>query len=216
MKKFVGLFSVISLGAMLAACNSNPEKTVYDHLEAGVEEESAYTENQSSLQEAEEQEQQWYEEVIELGMDEYDEIVSLTDQLIASVDQRRDFLAEEKKGIDAGYEEATKAEPEIESIENEEAKAHAEEVQEAIEQRYERYQSLHDLYAESLDLDQTLYELLAQEDLNVEELEHHIDQVNNKYDELKEATDQFNQQTDTYNQAKRAFYESADLNVTFD
>ncbi|MCM2674870.1 YkyA family protein [Alkalicoccobacillus plakortidis] len=215
MKKIVGLLSVVSLGAMLAACSTDPEQTVYDHFEAAVEEESVFAEQQSLLQEAEQQEQGWYEEVIELGMDEYDSIVSLTDQLLESVETRRELLEEEKKGIEAGYEEASKAEAEFESIDNEETRNLANDVQEAMDNRYESYTTLNGLYAESLDLDEQLYQLLGQEDLDVSELEDQIEQVNSKYQEITDATEQFNSLTDTYNQTKRTFYESADLDVTF-
>ncbi|MDQ0206504.1 YkyA family protein [Alkalicoccobacillus murimartini] len=215
MKKMIGMLSAVSLGVVLTACSSNPEETIHTHFETAVEEEAVFAEQQAPLQEAEQQEQTWYDEIIELGMDDFDSIVTLTNQALESVETRREMIEDEKAGIEAGYEEASKAESEFENIENEDTRNLASDVQEAMDNRYESYNTLYSLYEESLDLDQQLYELLGQEDLDVSQLEEQIELVNEKYNEITEATETFNSHTDTYNEAKKSFYESADLDVEF-
>ncbi|TSB45308.1 YkyA family protein [Alkalicoccobacillus porphyridii] len=215
MKRPIQVMSVISLGMLLTACSTNPEETIYNHFEAAVEEESVFAEQQSQLQQAEEQEQEWYEEIILLGMDEYDTIVSLTEQAQESIEHRRELLEEERAGIEAGYEEASQAQDEFDSLEDQETRDLAEQVQEAMETRYESYDSIYSHYSESLDLDFELFQLLAQEDLNIDELEEQIEKVNEKYSQITEATEEFNNQTDTYNELKKSFYEAAGLDIEY-
>ncbi len=85
-----------------------------------------------------------------------------------------------------------------------------------MDNRYASYQDLHTIYEESLDLDEQLYEMLKDEELDAETLTAHIEETNQKYEERREATEQFNEYTTAYNDAKRAFYEASDLEVRFE
>lgn len=184
--------------------------------EAAEIENEGFNEQQQPLIDAEEKEAELYQQIVELDMDSFDEIVSLSDEALASVEERRELIASEKESIEDGYSEFEKAVSNFEELEEEELTNRANEMQEAMDNRYESYQALYTVYERSLDLDQQLYDMLKDEELDVDTLTAHIEETNGVYQERDEATNQFNEYTDAYNDAKEAFYEASDLEVRFE
>ncbi|GAF14660.1 LOW QUALITY PROTEIN: lipoprotein [Bacillus sp. JCM 19045] len=214
-KSLLTVFACSTL--LLAACGQTATETIYDHLEEAAEiENEVFNEQQQPLIDAEEKEAELYQQIVELDMDSFDEIVSLSDEALASVEERRELIASEKESIEDGYSEFEKAVSNFEELEEEELTNRANEMQEAMDNRYESYQALYTVYERSLDLDQQLYDMLKDEELDVDTLTAHIEETNGVYQERDEATNQFNEYTDAYNDAKEAFYEASDLEVRFE
>ncbi|GAE28027.1 hypothetical protein JCM9140_4213 [Halalkalibacter wakoensis JCM 9140] len=91
-----------------------------------------------------------------------------------------------------------------------------EELIEAMNDRYNHYQTLYDHYEDAITLDKQLFEMLKDEELTMEILQEQIDEVNEAYEKVSDSKQQFNESTDAYNELKREFYSKAELNVQFD
>ncbi|MFS0808012.1 YkyA family protein [Shouchella sp. 1P01AA] len=214
-KKFIATVAFSSL--FLAARGQTATESIHSSLEEAAEiENEGFDELQQPMLDAEEQEAELYSQIVDLDMDAYDEIVELSDQAIASVNERRELLAEEKESIEEGFSAFEDAVSDFSELEDDNLVDLATNVQEAMDNRYASYQDLHTIYEESLDLDEQLYEMLKDEDLDAETLTAHIEETNQKYEERREATEQFNEYTTAYNDAKREFYEASDLEVSFE
>jgi hypothetical protein len=201
---------------LLTGCGENPAESVYQHLEAAVELEEPFEQQQEPLQKAEMRENELFEEIISLGMDEFEGIVVLAEEAISSINSRESMLLQEKESIEDGYQEFLKIEEQFEDIEGEELSNLLEQLKSTMDERYEYYQQLYVSYNEAISLDKALFEMLKQEDLTMETLQEQIDKVNEKYGSVIEHKEQFNESTDRYNQVKREFYKKAELNVQYD
>lgn len=202
---------------LLSACNFGTSKAeeIYQHLERAVTLEEVFEQQQKPLVELETQEQKLYEQIIPLGMSEFEEIKRLSNEALQIVEQRRERMANEKSSIDAARAEFQLIEPIINEMEEGELKTKAEELYQVMSNRYDAYDTLYERYMNSLELDKTLYEMFQNEELTLDELEAQLDKINTSYSKVKEANDTFNQYTDEYNQIKKEFYNLAELNVVF-
>ncbi|WP_209123690.1 YkyA family protein [Alkalihalobacillus sp. BA299] len=208
----LGVVMVLFLGA----CGSKPAENMYTHLEKAVVLEEVFEQQQEPLVAAEKKEHEIYEQIIKLGMSEFEEIVELSNQAISIVQERRELIDKEKMSIEAGYEEFIKIEPEIENIKEEEIKDHSIKLMETMEDRINSYHVLYDEYEKALNLDEELYIMLQKEDLTIDELQEKIDQINEAYEVVMKAKDEFNEYTEAYNKLKKEFYILAELDVTFE
>ncbi|MED4127449.1 MULTISPECIES: YkyA family protein [Shouchella] len=214
-KRFIATVAFSSL--FLVACGQTATESIHSSLEEAAEiENEGFDEQQQPMMDAEEHEAELYSQIVDLDMDAYDEIVRLADEAIASVGERRELLSNEQESIEEGYNVFENAVADFSELEDENLVDLANDVQEAMDNRYASYQDLHTIYEESLDLDEQLYEMLKDEELDAETLTAHIEETNQKYEERREATEQFNEYTTAYNDAKRAFYEASDLEVRFE
>ncbi len=205
---------VIALG-LLSACGEKPAETVYQHLETAVELEAPFEQQQEPLQQAEQKENELFEQIIALGMDEFEQISSLADEALVSVESRLTMVETEKESIEASYQEFSEIESLVGDAEEEWSSTLAE-LSESMEERYHTYQELYSVYTEALNKDRALFEMLKEEELTMEDLQAQIDQVNESYRDVTEKKEQFNQSTDEYNEMKRSFYEAAELNVRYE
>ncbi|CQR47836.1 Putative cell-wall binding lipoprotein [Paraliobacillus sp. PM-2] len=208
---------VVLLILFISGCSGeSTTEEMYKHLEEAVSLESEFVSQQQPLTELEEEEQTIYQEISKLSMDEFEQITSLADQALDSIEQRMDILEKEKNSIDAAKEEFDKIDPLIEDLEDEQLKKKAKEMKQAMNDRYKAYISLYEAYKTSLNYDQELYQLLKQEELKEDALSEQIEKVNTQYEKVVEANDVFNEKTDVFNNKKRAFYESTDLNISYE
>ncbi|PAE16724.1 hypothetical protein CHH91_08270 [Virgibacillus sp. 7505] len=198
----------------LTACNNaSPEEQVYNHLEETVSLESGYVEQQESLADLEKKEQDLYNEILQLGTDELDQIKSKSQEAIDVIGQRKDALAKEKESLDKAEAEFEEVDSIIDELENDDAKQKAQTLYETMEARYSAYDKLHEAYTKVLDEDNTLYDMFQQDDITQDELTSQIEKINAGYEEIKSANEEFNTQTEAFNEQKQQFYEAAGLNV---
>lgn len=207
---------LVSIGtlAVLTACNDeNPAEFMYEHLEESVSIEMEMADIQEPLQTMEQDELAMYEEMLTIS--DIEDIVPLAEDAIASAEERRSMMEEELEIVERSYEEFNEARDYLDDL-DEEVLPYAEDVMSAMDDRYDHYQELHTSYMASIDLDIELYEMMKDEDVEIETLEEQHDTVNAAYEEISALNDEFNDLTRQYNDRKRDFYEAADLNVTFE
>ncbi|MFB1098388.1 YkyA family protein [Terribacillus sp. JSM ZJ617] len=209
----LGILLMGSAVGLTACNNASPEEQVYNHLEETVSLESGYVEQQESLADLEKKEQDLYNEILQLGTDELDQIKSKSQEAIDVIGQRKDALAKEKESLDKAEAEFEEVDSIIDELENDDAKQKAQKLYETMEARYSAYDKLHEAYTKVLDEDNTLYDMFQQDDITQDELTSQIEKINAGYEEIKSANEEFNTQTEAFNEQKQQFYEAAGLNV---
>lgn len=213
-KRWLPLLGVAVI--VLTACGEEPTEIVYQHLENSVEHEQIFEEQQEPLHSAEERENELFEEIVALGTDEFEQISTLADEALVSIDSRVTMIEQEKESIEASYEEFIQIEEQVNNIEGEEARSLLDDLKKTMNERFENYQALYVAYSEAINSDRTLFKMLKQEDLTLEELQSQIELVNEAYGQVNEQKEKFNRSTDEYNEMKRAFYKAAELNVRYE
>lgn len=210
-------FTIIAgIFALLAACSGeSTEEQIHSHLEQAVAEEAEFEEQQQQITELEEKEQELYSEIIQLDMDDFDQIQSLSEEALEVIEARSGKIALERESIESSQETFHMTEELIAELDNG-VQAKGEEMYNVMENRYNAYYDLFDAYMESLELERELYNMLQQEDTEQEALNEHINSINDSYQAVLEYNDQFNEFTVEYNELKQEFYELADINVAYE
>ncbi|QDI90653.1 hypothetical protein EPH95_05225 [Salicibibacter halophilus] len=195
----------------LAACGVTPEQTVQAHLEEAVNLEETFVKQQEPIIAAEEAERERFEEMIELGLSEMDEIETLAEEAAAFVDEREERMDTERESLTQAYNEVGEGAVYVQEIDDEKIQAMAAAVIGVMEQRYEAHGALYEAYMDGVQLDRELYEMLMDEDLAYEDLEAHVDAINDTYETVGHHKETFNEFTSTFNKKKEEFYQTAGL-----
>ncbi len=214
--KFRSIFVFIAAVFVLSGClgGTSPEENIYTILESTVQKEAKLKEIQEPLQELEKKEQDYFNEMIGLGMKEFEQIVKVADQAIENVEKRRELINNEKQVMEESKTEFAKVDKYVSELkEDEQLGEPISELVTEMENRYAIHEKLTAKYIEALDSDRQLYELMKQEDLKMEDLEGQIDTINKVYQEIITLNEEYNTITGKYNDLKRNFYEIAELEV---
>jgi len=208
----------LAFSLLLTGCvnGESAEQEIFKTLEEVVELEASFEEQQEPLLELEKKESAIYDEILTLGMKEFDQIVKLSQEGLALVEQKEAAMKSEKESIEAARKQFEEVKTSIESLEDEELKKEAQALYQLMEQRYEAYMTLSNHYMKSMEVEKEMYELFQTEDLTLEQLQVQINDLNEKYEKINEANQSFNEYTDQYNKAKLDFYKKAGLNVSYD
>jgi hypothetical protein len=208
----------IFLIMLLAGCNSGPlpEEQIYVHLEQAVKLETEFEKQQEPMTILEQKEKELYNQIIDLGLKELEKIKQLSSQATQIVDERKAMLDQEFESIKQSKAEFDKINEIVTQIESEELKGEAEELIQKMEERYKTYEELYTAYTASISLDKELYELFQQDDLKLEVLEGKINEINKSYEQVIQLNESFNSITSNYNNQKKSFYETAELEVTYE
>lgn len=213
--KAVSAAAAILFGsAVMTGClGSSPEEEMYSALEKVVSLEDTFEQQQQPLIELEKEENELYEEIISLGMKEYDKIVSLSKEAISVVEEREKRVEDEKESIDASEKEFDKIAELAKNLKEDGTKEKAVKLQELMEKRYASYDALYASYKDAISLDKELYEMFQNKDLKLEELEAKISEINSSYEKVLAENKKFNEFTEQYNQEKMDFYKEANIEV---
>ncbi|QOR68890.1 YkyA family protein [Cytobacillus suaedae] len=205
------------LGLVLSGCNTGPtpEEEIYETLEEVVNLETSFKEQQNPLVELEKKEKELYDQIISLGMKEFDKIVALSKEALAIVEERETRLNEENASIEASKEKFNLVKDYIANLEDEKLTKDATQLVELMESRYSSYSTLYSNYLEAIGHDKELYTMFQSEDLTLEQLEEQIKKINESYEKVIAANEEFNNFTEQYNESKLAFYENAGLEVVY-
>ncbi|MDV2885447.1 YkyA family protein [Alkalihalophilus pseudofirmus] len=215
-RKRYGFVSLAIAVGLLAGCGSSATETIYEHLESAVELEEPFVSNQQALQEAEEKEYELYEQMITMGTDDLVEIEQLADEAITSIEQREELIEEEKESIEQSKEEFDRINEAATELDQEELVELVTRLEEEMNNRFDAYHGLYTNYIEAMGEDRTLFELLKDEELSIDELQAQINTVNEQYEVVEQYKESFNEHTQKYNQLKRDFYEKAELEVQYE
>jgi hypothetical protein len=200
---------------ILSGCNpfqSTPEK-IHEVLENVVKKEALFEEQQQPLVQLEKDEQRLYEEIMELGTKNIDEIVEKSNKAVEIVDERKTHMDNEQKSLEESEEEFKKVKPLIEKIDEKQVKDKADQLYAVMTERYRTHDALYKAYIQGLELDKNLYNMLKAEERSLEKLEQQIVKINQIYQEVIAANEKFNELTKEYNDTKHAFYELSGLEI---
>ncbi|MBN6206068.1 YkyA family protein [Ralstonia pickettii] len=207
--------SLFALILLLVACSGeSAEEKIHTHLEEAVTLEEDFKAQQTEITALEEQEQELYSQIIQLGMEDFEEITKLSKEAQSIIDQRAEKINLEKESIHKAKEEFQTIEELLADLEEETVKTKGEEMYQTMMERYATYDELNDAYTASLDLEKELYGLLQEEEVEREALNEHIEKINTSYETILAANEQFNELTVAYNDLKQEFYDAAQMTVT--
>ncbi|MBW8348691.1 YkyA family protein [Bacillus sp. IITD106] len=212
MKKLYTFVFVLLLSVFLSACSSN-EDHIYQTLEATAAKETDFEKQQQPLTKLETNEKKLFDQILDLGMKDFEQISKLADDALANLKQREEHLKKEKESIEKAKEEFKLAAEEFNKIKDEKLKQKANELQEIMNTRYESYEKLYSAYMNGLAEDRKIYEMIKNEDLKLEDLQTQIEASNKAYENVVELNSQFNDQTEKFNKAKVKFYKDLGLKV---
>ncbi|AZB44827.1 hypothetical protein CEF21_10945 [Bacillus sp. FJAT-42376] len=191
----------------------SPSEQAYDALENVVSKERPFKEEQKPLLELEQKENAIYNEIIALGMKDFDKIKSLSSDALKLVGDRKERIEKEQKSIEDSERAFKEAEDALSKIEDNKAEKEAAELKKLMNERYKVYSDLASSYKSAIALDEELYQMFQNKELKLEELEAQITKINASYKEVMKLNQSFNEYTGKYNDAKKTFYKAADLKV---
>ena len=218
MKKRNILYISVMMFFLLVGCTNGEsiESEISNHLDESVTLEKEFKEQQSHITDLEEQEQAIYEEILDLGMDDFDEIKSLSNEALEVIEELVDTIEIEKDSLVASKEEFEKIKPLIDDLEEETTKEKAEELYDMMEKRFSAYDNLNEAYMASLEAGEELYLLVQDEDATQDDLSEQVTVINGHYDTILEENDAFNTHTDTFNELKQEFYDVAGIETSYE
>ncbi|WLR43291.1 YkyA family protein [Bacillus carboniphilus] len=213
MKKRIYVVLLLCTTMLMSCANDDPAKEIYDIFEQVVAIEKGFQEEQEPRVELEKKENEIYNNLVELGNDQQEQIEELSDKALTNISKREEILQSEIDSIEESKEEFSKVEDKIDEIEEEDQTDQLQKTIDIMNQRYEVHDSLATHYREVLKLEEELYNLFKQEDAAIEEIDDVLQKINGKYKEIIEDNQLFNDYTQQYNEAKMNFYEMIDLQV---
>lgn len=211
------LLSLVILCALflISGClnqKTTPEK-MYEVMEKVVNAENAFEKQQDPLVLAEKKEKELYDQIISLGMKEFDQIVKLADEALLLVEERKKLMDLETKSIIKSKEQFVELSPYINKLEDPSMKKDAKNLYEVMMERYNLHDELEQSYSKALQYDQELYQLFKSKELTINQIEDQINKINKIYEDVYKLNEKFNEQTKKYNDLKLQFYEEAGFKI---
>jgi nitrous oxide reductase len=209
------ILSILAAVVILSAC-FNQKTTVekmYDVLEKAVRSEKVFEEQQDPLVSLEKKEKDIYDQIIGLGMKQYDQIVKLSDEAIKMVDERKVHMEKETKSLKESEKEFRKVADIKGEIDDPTLKKAANELYNLMMKRYETHDVLTIEYKEGIKNDKELYAMFKDKNLPLENLEAQVNKLNKTYEKIFAANEKFNTLTEQYNAKKLTFYKQAGLKL---
>ncbi|MBT2573522.1 YkyA family protein [Bacillus sp. ISL-51] len=213
-RMFAGIGALGAVSMLLSGCGGkDPVDTLHDAMEKAVQAEKPFQKEQKTLEKLEKKDDKLYNEVIQLNMDDYSKIVSLSDEALKNADQRERHLETEKDSIDSSKKEFEDARQAADSIKDKTIKKKAKEAAVHMEKRYASYTGMHKDYEKAIQYDKELYKMIKKKDLTADALDEQISKVNDSYEKVLKQTEAFNKQTKQYNKSREALYKAAGFHV---
>lgn len=203
------------ISILLTGCfgQKTPEENIYEILENVAGAEEIFERQQDPIVDLERKEKELYNAIISLGMKDYDQIVTLSDEAIENIAKRTELMKNEQNSIKASEQEFEKIVPLISKVDDPDLKKKANELAEVMNKRYDMHDELSEFYLQGLKFDKELYEMFKDKDISMEQLEKQVNRLNETYGQLMDVNEQFNQFTKSYNETKLSFYKQAGLYV---
>lgn len=208
----IGAFCAMTL--MITGCTGqDPVDSLHHSLEKAAESEKPFQEEQKTLEDLEAKENQLYDDVMKLNMDDYKNIVALSNEALENVNKREERLKIENDSMKKSESEFEEAKTSAEHIKDENIKEKADAAASHMEKRYTSYGSMYEEYKKALQFNKKLYNQLKDKDLTRDDLERQIDKVNASYEKVLKYSGEFNEQTEKYNKARNDLYDAAGYHV---
>ena len=206
------LLLVLILG-LLTGCKVVPEEKIYYIMEQTVVKEKDFEKQQKPLTELESKEKKIFEEIMDLGMKDMEQMTKLANLALDNLKERKEKMELEQKSMIASKKEFSKIEDPIEKIESKQLKKEAQDLFQLMEKRYAFHDRLYEAYNKGIETNIQLYKLLMKKDVSMDDLENQIEITNKAYSEVLKMNEQFNEQTKKFNNEKKKFYKLAKINI---
>jgi hypothetical protein len=200
-----------SICVVLAGCQSTPEEKIYHILEETVSKEKGFQSQQAPLADLESEETHIFEQMMDLGMKEYEKVVKLSDKALINIKDRKERMKKEQESMLSSQKEFMKIKTEMNEIKNKKLQQEAIELYNLMVNRYKSHEKLYSAYNAGLAADNKLYELLKKKNVQLNELEQQIQSTNKLFSEVMKANKDFNKETKNYNENKLKFYKDAGI-----
>jgi peptidoglycan hydrolase CwlO-like protein len=211
--KSIYILFIIAIVIIFTGCakQKTPVEKMYDVLEKVVASEKEFEAQQDPLVTLEKKEKEIYDQIIELGMKEYEQIVKLSDEALTLADKRKEHMENETNSIKESEQKFKGVKDLKGEFEDPDLTKLANELYEIMNQRYQAHEVLYDEYSQALTFDKELYVMFKNKDLPLEDLEAQVNKLNKTYKNIFDANENFNKLTEQYNDKKTLFYQKAGL-----
>ncbi|XJZ28344.1 YkyA family protein [Bacillota bacterium Lsc_1132] len=198
---------------LLSGCfqQQTPSEKMYSVLEKVVTAEKSFAEQQDPLAAAESKEEKIYNQIIGLGMKQYDQIVKLSDEALALTKKRQQLMEKETESIKESEKQFQKVKDLKAELDKEALKQQANQLYDIMEKRYKAHDNLYKEYTKGITYDRQLYQMLKDKNVSMDDLEGQINKLNDSYKKIVDANNKFNDLTKQYNAKKMQFYQTAGL-----
>lgn len=207
MKRYI-LATGISSALLLSACSGpSTEEQLDSVLKDTFEAESDYRDTQSEMEELETAEQEKFESIMALTQEQQEDVRANAEEALASVDQRLELLETEKASMDSAEEAFQEIDTVIEETEDEELKTELTALKTKMHDRFDAHEQFAATYEELAAEQKELYEMLVNEETELQVLQEKTVTVNDKNKEVQNAVTAFNEQTEQFNEMKNNLIE---------
>ncbi|MBB4824082.1 chromosome segregation ATPase [Sporosarcina luteola] len=196
---------------LLAGCSfgGGLEKKLSDTMTSLSDSEKTYQETQSELTKLEEKEQVLFTSTMELTKEDSDKVKGNVKELISSVDNRMKLFDKELDSIRSAKDTAGKLKDLIGKADGKE-KEKMERLQELLGKRYDLHSSFAEEYKSLATKQKEFYEMLGQENIEIDQLKAKVEEINDSNSKVKVAIESFNQTTKEVNTLKDELFSSLD------
>ncbi|MFC5588581.1 YkyA family protein [Sporosarcina soli] len=194
------LIYVLVISAMLAGCDfgSSADEQLKKVIDELNHMEMDYREAQETVFEYEQQEQQLFNETMELTKDRQEELAAKVAELKKLLGQRLAFLEKEEASI----QEAKKSAMDLDNVlddDDENNKKMIEQLKSVVNERYELHDAFVSEYKKLTTLQNELYEMLIDNRTGLSRLNEQVKEVNVQKEEVQSAISIFNEATTRVN-----------------
>lgn len=207
MKRYI-LATGISSALLLSACSGPSTEEQLDLvLKETFEAESDYRDTQSEMEELEAAEQEKFESIMALTQEQQEDVKANAEEALASVEQRLELLETEKASMDSAEEAFQEIDTVIEETEDEDLKSDLTALKTKMHERFDAHEQFVTAYEELAAEQKELYEMLSNEETELQVLQEKTVTVNDKNKEVQNAVTAFNEQTEQFNEMKNNLIE---------
>lgn len=200
-----GAFIILLL---MAGCSGSGTREELDQvLNDTFDAEEEYRDVQDDLEEREKTEQQLFEEIMALTQEQQEEVAKQAQEAIDSADERLEFLQTEKKSMQAAEENFADIDKVIEETEEAAVKTDLGALKAKMQERFAAHDEFTQAYEGLISLQKELYEMLKDEENNLQMLQEKAAEVNEQNEQVQNAVTAFNDLTQQVNELKDATVE---------
>lgn len=189
---------------LLTACSfgESTEEKLSNVLTEIYETEKGYREVQPLLAETELKELTNFQSMMELTQDQQDELSAQVEATATLLEERLALVKKEKESIAKANEKLVDLEAVISDAKEESDKESIRLVEEALKNRYAAHDKLVEQYNSLASLQESLYNMLVDEEANVTSIQEKVAEVNKQNEVVQQSVKEFNDLTTHLNEVK--------------
>ncbi|MEK3974363.1 YkyA family protein [Psychrobacillus sp. FSL K6-1267] len=202
--KIIKFIIPLSMLLLLTACSfgESTEEKLSNVLTEIYETEKGYREVQPLLAETELKELTNFQSMMELTQDQQDELSAQVEATATLLEERLALVKKEKESIAKANEKLVDLEAVISDAKEESDKESIRLVEEALKNRYAAHDKLVEQYNSLASLQESLYNMLVDEEANVTSIQEKVAEVNKQNEVVQQSVKEFNDLTTHLNEVK--------------